>query len=70
MTCSLTRSSLPSTKISLRGLARFPAGLAQGICLKPLRQLQKTAFGSPDHGTIRKHSLQISLPAGKAACAI
>jgi hypothetical protein len=38
---------------------QIPPGPPQGICLKALQRLHKTACESPDRGLIRKHSFQL-----------
>jgi hypothetical protein len=57
------RKCLPSYQHSRRRFGRFRARRTQGICLKPLRQLRKTAFKSPDRGAVRKSSLPAGIQA-------
>jgi hypothetical protein len=53
------------------GPIKIAASPAQGICLKPLRQLHKAAFQSLIAVALQKKTLQNSLRAGNApSCAV
>jgi hypothetical protein len=60
-------NSLPSARRSLRGLYRFPAPHAQGICLKALAAEAENRIQIARSRPVFKNSLPTSLPAGNHA---